>query len=149
MKQLFTLLFLLAFSLTAFPQSDHSRLDSFNSEYSEADPDLDTITIDFQVLNIAGNKAQIMSTQMNKKYEISVTPELNPFGYVLEKDREYTICLERDMNLVYKYQTRGQTVTLPARMIWFTVSTAQLKKDQRQLLQYIKEEPGYDRSPRY
>ena len=32
-------------------------------------------------------------------------------------------------------------------MIWFTVSTTQLKKDQRQLAKYIEEEPGYDRSP--
>ena len=138
MKKLFTIIFFLAFSITALAQDRPQQA-----------PALDTITVEFQVLNISGDKAQIMSTQMNKKYEVSVSPELNPFGYILEKDREYTICLERDMNLVYQYQTRGQTVTLPARMIWFTVSTTQLKKDQRQLAKYIEEEPGYDRSPRY
>ncbi|TQI71817.1 hypothetical protein JM79_2766 [Gramella sp. Hel_I_59] len=138
MKKLFTLAFLLAFSLTTFAQEPPDKA-----------VDLDTVTIDFQVTDISGDVAKIISTSLGKKYEVPATPEYNPFGYVLEVDREYTICLERDMNLVYKYQTRGQTKTLPARMIWFTVSDAQLKKDQVQLSRFISEPPGYDRSPRY
>ena len=39
---------------------------------------LDTLTIDFQVLSIHGNTAQIMAG-FNKKYEVNVIPEINPF----------------------------------------------------------------------
>jgi len=138
MKKLFTLAFLFAFSLTNFAQ-----------EPPDNAVDLDTVTINFQVIDISGDAAKIISTSLGKKYEVPATPEYNPFGYVLEVDREYTICLERDMNLVREFQTRGQTKTLPARMIWFTVSDAQLKKDQTQLTKFINEPPGYDRSPRY
>jgi len=138
MKKLFTLAFLLAFSLTNFAQ-----------EPPEPEQDLDTLTVDFHVLNISGDTAQIMTSNRNYKYKISVTPEFNPFGYTLQVDREYTIALERDMNQVREFQTRGQTRTLEARMIWFTVSDRQLKKDQVQLTRFIEDEPGYDRSPRY
>ena len=58
MKKLFTIIFFLAFSITALAQDRPQQA-----------PALDTITVEFQVLNISGDKAQIMSTQMNKKYD--------------------------------------------------------------------------------
>ena len=136
MKRLFLFTALLSFALS-FAQS---------SNHPDESPDIDTLTIDFVVLNINGNKAQIMTSRFAKKYEVSVTPEINPFGYELAVDREYTIALERDKNLVYQYQTRGQTRTLPARMIWFAPSELQLKRD-KMLMQRLTS-PGDNASNR-
>ena len=58
---------------------------------------------------------------------------INPFGYVLSPDRTYRIRIERDMNLVEEFQTRGQTRTLPARMIWFAPTSQQLIKDKMEM----------------
>ncbi|MFV8280564.1 hypothetical protein ACNKXS_03415 [Christiangramia marina] len=127
---------------------NHARLDTFNSEYKEAESDLDTLIVDFHVLNISGDTAQIMTSNRHYKYRVSIIPMLNPFGYTLQPDRQYTIALERNKQDVYEFQTRGQTRTLEARIIWFTVSEAQLRKDRLWLTRFIQEEPGYDRSPR-
>jgi len=102
------------------------------TEDPEPTSKLDTLTIDFQVLSIHGNTAQIMAG-FNKKYEVNVVPEINPFGYVLSPDRTYRIRIERDMNLVEEFQTRGQTRTLPARMIWFAPTSQQLIKDKMEM----------------
>jgi len=93
MKKLFIIAVLL---LTAFTTTAQESVE----------PKIDTVTINFEVISISSNKAKIVTSRYGKKYEVPVTPEYNPFGYVLEVDREYTICLERDMNEVYEFQTR-------------------------------------------
>ena len=120
MKRLLLLMALLATSVI------------FSQEESHTVANLDTLTVDFQVLSVHGNTAQIM-TGFNKKYVVNVTPEVNPFGYVLAPDRQYTMRIERDMNQVKEFQTRGQTRTLPARMIWFAPTSQQLIKDKMEM----------------
>jgi hypothetical protein len=137
MKKLFFLLFFV-FTLTAFAQ-----------EEPETVPELDSITTNFRVVDLSGDSAQIMTSHGGRFYLASATPEINPFDYVLEVEREFTISIEVDKNLIYQKQTRGQTGVVPARILWFTVSPDQLKRDQIQLKKYLEEEPGYDRSPRY
>lgn len=110
---------------------------------------IDTITTDFRVVSIVGETARIMTTNAARFYDVPVTPELNPFGYVLEIEREYRVALEVDRNLIYDKQTRGQTGIVPARMIYFTVSGNQLGKDMRMLKEHIEAPAGYDVSPRY
>jgi hypothetical protein len=129
--------FVFLFSLTAISQV----------ETTEAD--IDTLTVDFRVISISGDIAKIMTSNFSKNYEVSVRPEINPFGYILEVDREYTISLERDKNQVYALHTRGQTGTVPGRMLWFAVSKNQLARDMREMKEFTEEPPGYDRSPRY
>ncbi|MDT0689378.1 hypothetical protein RM549_06245 [Salegentibacter sp. F188] len=119
-------------------------LDPLNKE-----TDIDTITTLFRVVFINGESAKITSSAGGKNFKISVNPEINPFGYVLAVDREYTISIEVDKNLMYDLQTRGQTGTVEARMLWFAVSKYQLGRDVRQMQEYMEEEPGYDRSPRH
>tara|TARA_R100000789_G_C3013915_1_gene151974 strand:+ start:231 stop:812 length:582 start_codon:yes stop_codon:yes gene_type:complete len=114
-----------------------------------SEPQIDTLTTNFRVVDLSGDSAKIMTTHGSRFYVASATPEINPFGYVLEVEREFTISIEVDKNLIYQKQTRGQTGIVPARIIWFTVSPDQLKRDQLQIKRYLEEEPGYDRSPRY
>lgn len=141
MKKLFTLLvfafFLVAFSLAAFAQDKPET------------PVIDSITTNFRVVDLEGETAKIMTSRGGRFYQVSANPELNPFGYILEAEREFTICIEVDKNLIFRKQTRGQTGIVPARIIWFTVSPPQLQRDMLMLKRFIEEEPGYDRSPRY
>lgn len=140
MKKLLLLIAIISFS--SFGQTPKGmvkidkpeRLDSFKTEYKE--PKLDTTVLTVQVLNIFGNTAQIIKS--GRKYNVSINPEINPFGYIIEADREYTVYLERDMNMVYEFQSRGQTRTIPARIIWFTPSADQLKRDQMDLIRLYK-----------
>lgn len=113
------------------------------------EPVIDTITTEFRVVQITGDVARIMTLHAGRFFDVPVTPELNPFNYVLESEREFKICIEVDRNLIYDKQTRGQTGVVPARIIWFTVSQNQLHRDGVQLERFINEPVGYDASPRY
>lgn len=136
--------------IIAFEKELYEDLQEFRNNIDPfSEPQIDTLTTNFRVVDISGDSAKIMTTHGSRFYVASATPEINPFGYVLEVEREFTIAIEVDKDLIYQKQTRGQTGIVPARIIWFTVSPDQLKRDQLQIKKYLEEEPGYDRSPRY
>lgn len=147
MRNLFLLLVVFLIALTTSAQAPKGMVKIDMPTEKEAK--IDTLTVDFRVVSINGDTARIMTLNAARFYDVDVTPELNPFGYVLEIEREYKIALEVDRNLIYDKQTRGQTGIVPARMLWFTVSGNQLGKDMRLLKEYIERPSGYDASPRY